>query len=106
VIRSHAAAADVKLPIVGAREAVPGGRYFEPSTVEKKIIVSPLDRYYDAVRRGDAEAIGTLFAEDAVFIPPPHQLSGDGDGTLRPLHGRAAIVERSERMPVPMSITI
>jgi ketosteroid isomerase-like protein len=57
-------------------------------------IASPLDRYYKAVGRGDPEEIGQTFAADAVFIPPPRQLSGEGDGTLRALHGRAAIVER------------
>jgi uncharacterized protein (TIGR02246 family) len=46
-------------------------------------IEATVDRYVAASNQGDAEALTSLYADDAVLLPPDHQ----------PIHGREAIGE-------------
>ena len=46
-------------------------------------IEATVDRYVAASNEGDAEALASLYADDALLLPPDHE----------PIHGRKAIVE-------------
>ena len=52
-------------------------------------VKSPLDRYFEAVDRGDAEAATAAFAEDATYIRPSLQVAG----ALEIVRGRAELTE-------------
>jgi uncharacterized protein (TIGR02246 family) len=46
-------------------------------------IEATVDRYVEASNEGDAESLASLYADDAVLLPPDHE----------PIHGREAIGE-------------
>ncbi len=47
----------------------------------KRAIEAAVQRYVDATNQGDADALASLYADDAVLLPPDHE----------PVRGRAAI---------------
>jgi uncharacterized protein (TIGR02246 family) len=47
----------------------------------RRAIEAAVQRYVDASNRGDADALASLYADDAVLLPPDHE----------PVRGRAAI---------------
>lgn len=49
----------------------------------RKAIEAAVQRYVEASNQGDAEALASLYADDAVLLPPDHE----------PVRGRAAIGE-------------
>jgi uncharacterized protein (TIGR02246 family) len=49
----------------------------------RRAIEAAVQRYVDASNRGDADALASLYADDAVLLPPDHE----------PVRGRAAIGE-------------
>lgn len=49
--------------------------------VSRKAIEAAVQRYVDASNQGDADALASLYADDAVLLPPDHE----------PVRGRAAI---------------
>jgi ketosteroid isomerase-like protein len=53
------------------------------------VAASPLDRYYEAIDRGDAEATTGTFTDDAVYIRPSLQVPGG----LEVLRGRDELLE-------------
>jgi uncharacterized protein (TIGR02246 family) len=52
-------------------------------TVSRKAIETAVRRYVDASNEGDTEALESLYADDAVLLPPDHE----------PIRGRRAIGE-------------
>jgi uncharacterized protein (TIGR02246 family) len=58
------------------------GRGSNPGEVgSRRAIEAAVQRYVDASNQGDADALASLYAEDAVLLPPDHE----------PVRGRAAI---------------
>lgn len=54
---------------------------------DAKAIEAAVGRYVEASNQGDAEALGALYTEDAMLLPPDHP----------PIEGRRAIVDFWER---------
>ena len=54
-------------------------------------VEATVDRYVAASNEGDAETLASLYAEDAVLLPPDHE----------PIHGREAISEFWEQGTEP-----
>ena len=58
------------------------GRGIGPGEVgSRRAIEAAVQRYVDASNQGDADALASLYADDAVLLPPDHE----------PVRGRAAI---------------
>jgi uncharacterized protein (TIGR02246 family) len=65
------------LVIVGACGQTPDGD--QPGA--RQAIEAAVQRYVDATNHGDADALASMYADDAVLLPPDHE----------PIRGRAAI---------------
>jgi ketosteroid isomerase-like protein len=55
----------------------------------RSVAASPLDRYFEAVDAGDADAATAAFTEDATYIRPSLQVPG----ALEIVRGRAELTE-------------
>jgi uncharacterized protein (TIGR02246 family) len=80
--RMTAWALQVPLIAVGLATGAGCGRASSPAEGgSRRAIEAAVQRYVDASNHGDADALASLYADDAVLLPPDHE----------PVRGRAAI---------------
>ncbi len=76
----------VKWPLLALGLALLGGCSAPAGTSQpgaRRAIEAAVQRYVEASNRGDADGLASLYADDAVLLPPDHE----------PVRGRAAIGE-------------